>query len=221
MTAVEFLIDGKVRWVEHNPPYTYANDENGHHLGFLVPTWLRAGKHTFTVRATDVKGRTASDSIVARVLPAPAPPAALAGSWARTIDTTGAPSPGSAENPTNSITPSGTRYTMTFTPQWIRERQPGTYTYPASNQSGSGFVYLNDYTAGPRTFHVDGPVVFHPIRPNDKGAENSEPWCYPDGPPADYRWSVSGTTLTLAPVGGKDACGIRGFIWTGQWRRVG
>ena len=40
-------------------------------------------------------------------------------------------------------------------------------------------------------------------------------------PVADYSWSVSGDTLTLAPIGGGDPCGIRGFIWTGQWTRAG
>ena len=33
--------------------------------------------------------------------------------------------------------------------------------------------------------------------------------------------SVSGDTLTLAPVGGHDACGIRGLVWGGTWTRVG
>jgi hypothetical protein len=41
-----------------------------------------------------------------------------------------------------------------------------------------------------------------------------------DGPPATYTWSVNGDTLTLAPVGGRDACAIRGFVWAGQWTRV-
>jgi hypothetical protein len=31
---------------------------------------------------------------------------------------------------------------------------------------------------------------------------------------------VSGSVLTLTPIGGKDACSIRGFIWTGKWARV-
>ncbi|MDX6414909.1 MAG: hypothetical protein QOH23_2319, partial [Gaiellaceae bacterium] len=45
-------------------------------------------------------------------------------------------------------------------------------------------------------------------------------WCYPDGPGATYNWSVTGDTLTLTPVRGHDACGVRGFIWGGEWTRV-
>jgi len=39
-----------------------------------------------------------------------------------------------------------------------------------------------------------------------------------DGPSAT--WSVRRNTLTLAPVGGKDACDQRGNTWTGQRTRV-
>jgi hypothetical protein len=46
-------------------------------------------------------------------------------------------------------------------------------------------------------------------------------WCYAGGPVGTYDWSVSGGTLTLTPAGGADPCGVRGFIWAGQWTRVG
>jgi hypothetical protein len=46
-------------------------------------------------------------------------------------------------------------------------------------------------------------------------------WCLEDGPEADYTWSVSGDTLTLKPKTGADSCGVRGFVWAGDWKRVG
>ena len=30
---VDFLIDGTVAWIEHEPPYTFSDDEKGAHLG--------------------------------------------------------------------------------------------------------------------------------------------------------------------------------------------
>jgi hypothetical protein len=42
--------------------------------------------------------------------------------------------------------------------------------------------------------------------------ETGNSWCFPGGPGADYRWTVNANQLTLAPVGGHDACRIRGFI---------
>ena len=89
---------------------------------------------------------------------------------------------------------------------------------PAKQQHRQRLYYLDDYTASPTRLHVVGEVIFHPV--SDKLPEGGS-WCNNWGPPADYNWSVSGDTLTLVPVGGKDACGIRGFIWTGTWTRVG
>ena len=48
---VAFLIDGKVRWIEDNPPYSYSEDG-----GYLVTSWLSPGLHRFTVRATSYTG---------------------------------------------------------------------------------------------------------------------------------------------------------------------
>ena len=76
VSKVEFLIDGEVRWIERNPPYTYGDDTN-----WLVTSWLSPGPHRFAVRVKAKDGRTAVRTTVARVLPAPPPPAELNGSW--------------------------------------------------------------------------------------------------------------------------------------------
>lgn len=73
---VDFSIDGKVRWVEHNPPYTYGYDGN-----YLVTSNLAPGRHTFTVRAIAKDGRRGISSTSARVVAAKPPPAELAGTW--------------------------------------------------------------------------------------------------------------------------------------------
>ena len=62
-----------------------------------------------------------------------------------------------------------------------------------------------------------GSFIFEP---NHEQAETGW-WCWQDGPSGSYTWSISGSTLTLAPQGGKDPCGVRGFVWAGQWTRVG
>jgi hypothetical protein len=217
ISEVDFLVDGKLAWVEHKAPYVYSEDD-GPHRGYLVTSWLTPGKHRFAVRAVATDGRTATDTVIARVLPAPDPPAALAGRWKRLIaDTSGAPTPGSAGNPTDSLTPPGT-YAMIIDKRWIRQIQPGKFDKPVSDNTGAGWVYESDYTASPTTLRVYGSVTRFPF--NDSIADGGGWWCYEDGPAATYTWSVSGDTLTLTPVGGKDACGIRGFIWAGEWTRV-
>jgi hypothetical protein len=57
VSRVEFLIDGKVRWIERHAPYNYASDDNGGGLGYMITTWLAPGRHRFAVRAADKRGR--------------------------------------------------------------------------------------------------------------------------------------------------------------------
>ena len=90
LSKVDFLIDGRSEWVEHSAPYYYGSDGN-----FLVTSFLSAGSHTFTVKATTIGCKTASTTETANVAAAPAPPSALVGSWKRLVkhtDPTGPPS---------------------------------------------------------------------------------------------------------------------------------
>jgi hypothetical protein len=215
---VDFVIDGgKPRWIERKPPYTFGDDENGEHKGYLVTSWLTPGRHRFTVRVLAFDGRKSEDIVVARVLPAREPPPALAGTWQRSIpDTSGAPKAGTPGNPTDTLTPPGT-YRMVIDKRWIQVRFPGTYHWPQSDDTGEGWILDSDYSAGPDSVRVFGAVTF------DTHHNQAELgwWCWPDGPPADYLWSTSGDTLTLRPKQGADPCGVRGFIWAGEWKRVG
>jgi hypothetical protein len=85
ITKVQFLIDGKLRWIETKAPYVYGDDSDE-----LVTTWLTAGKHTFTVRAFRRGATTLTRTTKARVLPAPSPPPELSGTtWNRTLSRKG------------------------------------------------------------------------------------------------------------------------------------
>lgn len=218
IAKVEFLIDGKLRWIEQHAPYVYGAD-SGSHRNYLVTSWLAPGEHRFTVRAVATNGRTASDTVTSRVVPPPVVPKALAGTWQRTIsNTSGAPKPGSPGNPTDSLTPPG-RYRITFDRRWIKDVFPCDTTPCRFNpKTGGGGESISDWTPGATTFNVRGPVTIRIFHNTDRLGGF---WCYEDGPSATYTWSVNGSTLTLAPVGGHDACGIRGFIWAGTWTRAG
>src|SRR5579864_1376589 len=85
ITRVDFLIDGTVTWIENNPPYVFGGDDGGTNLGYLVTTWLSPGAHTFAVRATASGGASVTESVTAKVGAAPSPPAALRGTWTRTV----------------------------------------------------------------------------------------------------------------------------------------
>lgn len=208
VSEVAFLIDGKVKWVEHNAPYSYSEDG-----GYLVTSWLSPGTHRFTVRVTGSSGRHGTDTVVARVVAAPEPAAPLAGKWQRTIPAAvpGDPACGAAD-----AVPAGT-WTLVFDHRWIETIYPGRFDPVESRQTLGGYIIDNDYVPGPTTFQVAGSVTVNLLRDSDpRGGW----WCEPGGPSATYSWSVSGDTLTLAPVGGADKNTQRGGIFTGEWTRI-
>jgi hypothetical protein len=81
---VDYLIDGHRAWVEHHAPYYYGSNE-GNYGNSLVTSFLKPGQHTFTVQALTTSGQKATDTVKARVLAAPPPPAKLAGAWTRIV----------------------------------------------------------------------------------------------------------------------------------------
>jgi hypothetical protein len=73
VAKVEFLIDGKLRWVERKAPYVYGDDTD-----WLVTSWLTPGPHRFAVRVAPVHGPNATDATTAQVPVAIACPRARA-----------------------------------------------------------------------------------------------------------------------------------------------
>jgi hypothetical protein len=202
---VDFLIDGTTRWIEHHRPYSYADGDG------LVTTWLTAGAHRFTVRAIETGGARSEDTVTAKVLAAPAPPAELAGKWHRTVDTSSLHNPPGIENP------SGT-YTLTFDPRWIRANFPGRFvpgTGPnSSNDNGHGWIIDAYGVYNASTIKIEGAVNYQPMLDTHRQGGY---WCGPSKPAA-YHWAVTGNTLTLTLVG-SDSCAGRKFIWSGDWTR--
>jgi hypothetical protein len=86
---VEFLIDGHWLWTEHQSPYFYGGDDNGSHGNWLITTFLKPGRHTFTARVFTRGEGTESDTVRARVIQAPPPPSELAGTWKHHVEAGG------------------------------------------------------------------------------------------------------------------------------------
>jgi hypothetical protein len=205
---ITFLIDGKVRWIPDELPYTYS----GTH-GFLVTSFLTPGLHRFTVRVKTFDGATASDTVRARVIPAPEPPAQLAGKWQHDVSHSAPADPGASGE---DAVPSGT-WTLIFERRWAETIAPGKFDPVVSQATGFGYMLDSDYIPKATSFHIAGAVSIQALHDEDR---RGGWWCDTWGPEADYTWSVSGDTLTLAPEGGTDACNQRGAILTGTWTRV-
>jgi len=200
VARVDFLIDGKVRWIEHKVPYNYGSDDNGRNRGFLITTWLRPGKHRFTARVVSRQGTKATHTVVARVLPAPKPPAELVGAWTRTVTAADLIKSGPAPPPAG-------KWKLVFD-------QVGAWHL---DPKGSGVV--NQYDVKPGVIRVYAPIWMAPngiSRFGHKGLGGSD--CTSAGPFGSYRWSVDGEQLTLDAS--KERCGNRRAIWEGVWTRT-
>jgi hypothetical protein len=187
---VEFSIDGRLRWSEGRPPYTYGNDGN-----YLVTSWLSPGVHRFTVEAASTDGRRATITTRARVVRSPSPPRPLSGRWTRVLtkaDVAGA------------IDSAPGRWGLTVDAAGWRLRDPGTHgAFVDVAYLGAGLLEARGgiYTTLP------GP-----------GLEGNV-WCDSPFEPVRYRWAVEGDTLTLTLAGTK-RCDGQSQVWAGDWTRT-
>jgi hypothetical protein len=207
---VDFVIDGKIRWAETEAPFVYGgHEEQGSYPGYLVTTWLPAGKHRFGVKVTDIDGRVATHTTVARVGAAPEPPAELRGVWTRTVTNADL----SKSDPHFGNAPPFGAWKLVFDRAGLWEL----------DSTGAGVV--NEYSVKPGTLSLfapiqEAPIVEDHIALSRYGAHNiGGNDCAWSGPFGTYSWSVSGTTLTLTATG--ELCGQRRAVLEGAWTRVG
>jgi DNA-binding SARP family transcriptional activator len=210
---VDFIIDGKLRWVERIPPYYYGGDENGTNPGYLITTWLSAGEHVFTSQVVKADGKSATDIVTARVQPTPRPPAALAGTWTRTVtkqDQEKSTPPFGAG--VGNIPPAGVwRLVFDRTGAWELDPRKAGIVDEYAVVADVVFAYAPIAMAPCNDYGTCGVTRFghHDIGGRD---------CNFAGPFGSYRWSVSGARLTLTAI--HEPCGQRRAIWEGTWTRV-
>jgi hypothetical protein len=196
VSQVDFLIDGRLRWVENNAPYFYGSN-SGSYGNYLVTSFLKPGAHRFTVTVVTVGGKAASDVVTAAVPVASAPPAALTGTWRsfQRQDT----APGSP--------PTG---------YWrLVISKVGWQIY---DTAGTGDLLDVAYLQ-PRLLEIRTGMFTEPVTQNPEMDGNG--WCGDDpGQPVRYRWSVTAKRLTMRPAGGLACPGFDAFM-DSAWTRVG
>ena len=77
---VEFLLDGKVAWTEHNPPYTFNDDGN-----VLMPWALEPGTHQLAINVVTASGVATSAPVTVTTDRPPVPEALLDQRFVRTV----------------------------------------------------------------------------------------------------------------------------------------
>ena len=215
VTRVDFLIDGKLRWTEHLAPYNYGSDDEKGHLGYLFTSWLAPGKHRFTAVVRTTRGQTAKDVVVARVVPSPAPPTALAGTWTRQL-TAGDAAKADPKYGTDNVPPTGT-WRLVVDRVGIWELDPiGTGIVQGYSISGDTLRALAPITMVPRKANHDPGEIRRFGSHLDVGGGID---CDESGPFGTYHWAVSGNQLTLTVV--DEPCGQRRAVYEGTWTRAG
>jgi hypothetical protein len=193
VAEVDFLIDGKLGWVEYKSPYVYGDDGN-----WLVTSFLTPGEHTFTVKVVPIAGKSATRSVSATVSTPPAPPAALAGTWVRTV--------------TAADLKKGEFGTTGPTGVW-RLTIAAAGWEPLDPQGNKGLFDVGYLPAGLEM----RPTIEYPPYPSS----NNGGFCADTDPIFDWSYVVGrgAKTLTLHPEG-QDPCGDRAAILEGTWNRV-
>lgn len=191
ISEVDFRIDGRLCWVEHNAPYDYGFNGN-----YLVTSWLKPGRHRFTVIAHTFGGRSAKSSVTARVLPATPPPTSLTGTWKRTM------TPAETQGQ-----PAGT---------WIiKVSKVGWWIKVPDGGPGANLIDVAYLQAG--LLESRGGIWTKPNPPDNPTQGNG--WCDEPFQPVQYQWTVNGATLTLA-LAGPARCDGESVIWAGTWARA-
>lgn len=202
---VDFLIDGKLRWVEQKAPYTYGGDDEHGHLGWLYTSWLSPGKHRFTARVKTTTRGSADDTVVARVLPAAPPPAELAGTWTRTVTSA------DVAKATSGAPPPTGKWTLVIDKIAVWLLDP----------KGSGIAQA--YRVSGNALHVLAPIQMAPFSNGGGGISRfghhgiGGTVCREDGPPDALTWSVTGNQLVLTARSAP--CGDGRAILEGTWTR--
>jgi len=195
ISKVDFLIDGRLGWVETRTPYFYGRDGN-----WLVTSILKSGPHTFTVRAITTDGHTATDTVKASVTAPAAPPAVIARTWTRVV------TPADVKKATSSQPPPSGHWRLQIGPTGWQLHDP----------QGGGVLFDVRYRpGGSMQMH---PTIEYPPYPNS----NIGGFCADTDPLWTWAYSVAGNgkTLALHPVG-HDPCGDRMAILAGTWTTAG
>lgn len=195
LDRIEFLIDGDLRWVEHNPPFVFNNDGN-----YLYPYLFARGLHQLIVRAASKSGEqvTATANVQTTQAP-PRIPRALQATWKHRVSRPVIERNSAAGDPP---LPAGV-YQIRFGANGVAlaspppgPATPGNYAFSAT---AHGILDLG------------GPVNWLTAQSTTDGI------CHGKQTFARYRWTIRRRALTVTLV--KDPCRLRTALLAGHWTR--
>lgn len=200
---VDFLIDGKQRWVEHNPPYYFDDDYQ------VLPPWLLGnGPHDLVVRVTTTGGATAEVSAHVTVNVDLAKDKLIAGTYHRVV----------TDNDVRRALPyriaSKGAFGDTSPPgRWTIHIEPDGRIVGVDPSGDASNPFVEPYTVTGSQLRLYGPAVW--LQPNP---DSPNLFCQPEQP-SDYTWHLSGSLLTITQI--QKVCADRDIVFVGTWTRAG
>lgn len=195
LDRIEFQIDDRVRWVEHNAPFYFNNDGN-----YLYPYLFARGPHQLITRAVAISGeQVTATATVQMTQTLPKVPRRLQATWKHRVSQSVIDHNSADGDPP---LPAGL-YRIKFGANGVSlaspppgPATPGNYAFSATARG---------------TLNLGGPVNWLTSQSSTDGI------CHGDQTFARYRWKIRHHVLTVKVM--KEPCGLRRAILAGRWRR--
>jgi hypothetical protein len=198
---VDFLIDGKKRWVEQVPPYVFDDD---HQL--LAPWVLGNGPHTLTAHVLTIDGATADETAHVRVRADLKQDRAIAGTYSRVVTK-------ADQRRTQSyrVASKGAFGDISDTGRWTLHINPNGEIVVNFPGGAAADTFVEPYLLAGSRVTVYGPAVWRQPDPTHPNL-----FCEPERP-GEYTWKLSGAVLTITTD--QKVCADRDIVFVGTWTR--
>jgi hypothetical protein len=198
---VDFLVDGKQKWVEHESPYFFDDD---HQL--LTPWLLHEGIHVLTAHVVTVSGATADVTAHVAVRISVSRDKVIAGTYRRKVTRAdqrrAEPYRVASKGAFGDESPTGT---------WTLHIKANGEIVGVDPSGDTANPFVEPFTLTGSTMRLYGPAVWRQPNPSSPNL-----FCEPEKP-SDYTWSLSGASLTIRTV--QKVCADRDIVFAGTWTR--
>jgi len=202
VNEVDYLIDGKKRWVEEVPPFFFNDDDQ-----LLAPWILGNGDHVLAAHVVTLNGATTDATARVRVRAGNSAHNAIVGTYRRTVTKADQQRVTSYRVPSKGafgeISPTGT---------WTMHIQPNGEIIGVDPDGDTAKPFVEPYRLSGATMTMYGAAVWDQPNPDEPNL-----FCEPERP-SDYSWQLSGPKLTI--TGKQKVCADRDIVFVGTWTRV-
>ena len=202
VNEVDYLIDGKKRWVEQEEPFFFNDD---HQL--LAPWVLGDGNHVLAAHVVTLNGATTDVTARVRVPADVSTNTAIAGTYRRTV------TKADQQRVTPYRVPSkGAFGEVPPTGRWTIHIQRNGEIIGVDPNGDTANPFVEPYLLSGATMTMYGPAVWDQPNPDVPNL-----FCEPERP-SDYSWQLSGATLTITAK--QNVCAARDTVLVGTWTRA-